>query len=276
MRIFNFLLFIALLMPPFAIAGDYAASLGSDCEPCGLIAKGKEAWNPKEFWTTKIKEINEFVEKQKTDYRLSMIERKRDKINQRLDDEEMKAMGIEQYYDPKLDGYLAKVDREMLQIEREILNEAIEWGRKCTAYAKRKLSQLSLIETQANAELIDPEKHIQANGYHSAKVGEDGKTTFYSFTERANATRLKSLQTEIEKLPKHVEVKNYCDFMRGGVKAQLIEKNGMAFDVVVTNYGYKGSIISCVLKYMHEDQVGTQLIYSKKGAGGMYMVFVTD
>jgi hypothetical protein len=143
MRIFNFLLLIALLIPSFAIAGDYAVSLGSDCEPCGLIAKGKEAWNPKEFWTTKIQEINEFVENQKTDYRLSIIERRRDKINQRLDDEEMKAMGIdiEQYSDPEADRELAKFDREMLQIEREILNEAIQWGRKCTAYAKRKLSQ---------------------------------------------------------------------------------------------------------------------------------------
>lgn len=122
----------------------FAVSLGPDCEPSGLIAKGKEAWNPKDFWTTQIKEINDFVEGQRTDYRLSMIERRREIINKRLDDEKMKAIGIdiEQYSNPETDRFLAEADREILQIEREILNEAIEWGRKCTAYAKRKLSQV--------------------------------------------------------------------------------------------------------------------------------------
>lgn len=122
----------------------FAVDLGPECEPSGLVAKGKEAWNPKEFWKTQIKEIEEYVEGQKTDFRLSMIERRRGKINQRLDDEEMKAMSIdnEQYSNPEADRFLAEADRELLQIERGILNEAIEWGRKCTAYAKRKLSQL--------------------------------------------------------------------------------------------------------------------------------------
>lgn len=118
-----------------------AVSLGPDCEPSGLIAKGKEAWNPKGFWRTQIKEIEEYVEGQKTAYRLSMIERRRDKINEKLDAEEMKAMGIDQYSDPGLDREMAKIDRELLQMDRQMLNEAIEWGRKCTAYAKRKLSQ---------------------------------------------------------------------------------------------------------------------------------------
>ena len=139
-RLLITIVLLAVIYPGHVVAVD----LGPECEPSGLVAKGKEAWNPKEFWTTQIKEINEFVEEQKTDYRLSMIERRREKINQRLDDEEMKAMGIdtEQYSNPEADGFLAETDREMLQIEREILNEAIEWGRKCTAYAKRKLSQL--------------------------------------------------------------------------------------------------------------------------------------
>ena len=35
-------------------------------------------------------------------------------------------------------------------------------------------------------------------------------------------------------------------------------------------------MVACVLKYMHDSNVGTQLIYNKKGAGGMYMVFITD
>lgn len=123
---------------------------------------------------------------------------------------------------------------------------------------------------------IDPEMYIKKNGYQSKKVGDDGKTVFYSSTERANSSRIKALQTKIEKLPKHIEVQKACNFMRGGVKAQLIEQMGVALDVVVTNYGYDGSTIACVLKYMYQDQVGTQLMYSKQGSNGMYMVFVTD
>ena len=139
------ILFITFVLLAFIYPGHVvAADLGTECEPSGLVAKGKEAWNPKGFWKTQIKEIEEYVEGQKTDFRLSMIERRRDKINQRLDDEEMKAIGIdiEQYSNPETDRFLAEADREILQIEREILNEAIEWGRKCTAYAKRKLSQV--------------------------------------------------------------------------------------------------------------------------------------
>ena len=138
-------LFIAIVLSVVMHPGHViAVDLGPECEPSGLVAKGKEAWNPKKFWKTQIKEIEEYVEGQKTDYRLSMIERKRDKINKRLDDEEMKVIGIDtkQYSNPEADRFLAEADRELLQIEREILNEAIEWGRKCTAYAKRKLSLL--------------------------------------------------------------------------------------------------------------------------------------
>ena len=92
----------------------------------------------------------------------------------------------------------------------------------------------------------------------------------------AASSRIAALESAIAKLPKHVEVHKLCEFMRGGTKATLIEQRGSAIDVAVTNYGYSGSTVTCVLKYMHGNKVGTQLIYSKKGVGGMYMVFVTD
>lgn len=136
---------------------------------------------------------------------------------------------------------------------------------------------LGLVSSYAIADVIDPEKHVLKNGHHSAKIGDDGKTRFYSFTERAELTRIAALEAEIAKLPKNIEVQKMCDFMRDGTKVKLIEQRGIAFDVAVTNYGYSGATIACVLKYMHEaNVVGTQLIFSKKGAGGMYMVFVTD
>ncbi len=135
---------------------------------------------------------------------------------------------------------------------------------------------VGLVSTQAVAEVIDPEKHVLKNGYHSVKMGDDGKTRFYSFIERAASPRITALQTEIAKLPKHVDVQKMCDFMRGSTKAKLIEERGVVIDVAVTNYGYSGATVACVLKFMHGSSVSTQLIFSKKGAAGMYMVFVTD
>jgi hypothetical protein len=64
--------------------------------------------------------------------------------------------------------------------------------------------------------------------------------------------------------------------MRGGTKASLIQQRGIAVDVAVTNYGYSGATIACILKYMHQNTVGTQVVYLKKGVKGMYTVFVTD
>lgn len=135
---------------------------------------------------------------------------------------------------------------------------------------------LASLSIHAIADVIDPEKHIQKNGYHSVRIGDDGETRFYSYTERAISSRVAALENDIAKMPKRVEVQKMCDFMRGGTKAKLIEQGGIALDVAVTNYGYSGSTVACVLKYMHESKVGTQLIYSKKSSGAMYMVFVTD
>lgn len=128
----------------------------------------------------------------------------------------------------------------------------------------------------AMAQAIDPEKYIQTNGYHSNKIAEDGKTRFYSFTERASASRIADLESEIKKLAKHVEVQKLCEFMRDGAKVRLSQQQGVAIDVALVNYGHNGSTIACVLKYSHKNDVGTQIVYSKKGTAGMYLVFVAD
>jgi hypothetical protein len=60
--------------------------------------------------------------------------------------------------------------------------------------------------------------------------------------------------------------------MRGSTKAQLIQSTGKAIDVAVSNYGHKGAIVACVLKYMYGGDVGTQLIYTKKARNAMFMV----
>lgn len=119
-----------------------AVSLGPECEPRGLMAKGKEALNSETFWTTQVKEIQEYVEAEKLAYRLSMIERERYRINERLEDQELQAMGIKQHSNPEIDREFYDIDKKLLQMEWKSLQYAIKWGRVCTTFAKQKLSQL--------------------------------------------------------------------------------------------------------------------------------------
>ncbi|WP_340121438.1 hypothetical protein [Methylobacter svalbardensis] len=135
---------------------------------------------------------------------------------------------------------------------------------------------LSLVCTRAIAEVIDPETYIMKNGYHSVMTGDDGQTRSYVFTEKAASARIAALESEITKLPKHVEVQRFCDLMRGATKAKLIKQRGIAIDVAVTNYGYNGSTVVCVLKFMYENNIATQLIYNKEGNGGLYRVIVSE
>ena len=109
---------------------------------------------------------------------------------------------------------------------------------------------LGLVCTRAIAEVIDPETYILKNGYHSVMTGDDGQTRSYAFTEQAASARVAALESEIAKLPKHVDVQKFCDLMRSATKAKLIEQRGIAIDVAVTNYGYSGSTVVCVLKFM--------------------------
>ena len=137
-------------------------------------------------------------------------------------------------------------------------------------------ASLLVLPATVAAQIIDPEAQIKKKGHQTVRVGDDGVTRFYTFTERASPTRIAALERDIAALPKHVDVFKVCDQTRGSVKAKLIADRGVTFDVAATNYGYAGSTIACTLKYMHDNKVGTQLMYMKKGAGGMYMMFVTD
>ncbi len=125
-----------------------ARALDSDCEPSGLMAKGREILNPKAFWRSQVIEINEYIEISKASYRASMFEWKREKLIDALDDEEADFMGG---YSPdsefdrdmaELDKEMAKTDQYLLDLDRRMFNMEIEWGSKCSEYVKQKLSQL--------------------------------------------------------------------------------------------------------------------------------------
>jgi len=125
--------------------------------------------------------------------------------------------------------------------------------------------------------LPDPEITIKRHGPQSQRLGDDGKTIFFRYTERTTTRRLGELEAAIAALPKHPDLLRFCDFLRGSVKAMLLQQQGASdLDIAVVNYGYVGATVSCVLKYMSAGQVGTQVTFAKKAPSGMYMLFVTN
>ncbi len=119
---------------------------------------------------------------------------------------------------------------------------------------------------------LDPELYIKDLGHAQVTKGDDGKMSIISKTAQIGAEHLSLMEASVKKLPKHADVYRACEMMRGGTKARLIEKFKKPIDVAISNYGYNGSTLVCVLKYMHADQVGTQMIYAKNTAEGMYIL----
>jgi hypothetical protein len=132
------------------------------------------------------------------------------------------------------------------------------------------------------AEVIDPEAHIMRLGYLTMEKIDGGKKVFYSAVERSDSPRIISLEIDIGKLPKHPNVKIYCDRLAAGIRAKLIAEQGPGNDVVATNYGNNGYTLACVLKYKEVVNFGrqttfsTQLTYFKDTRSAQYMVTATD
>lgn len=127
-----------LLTAPAQAAAD--VSIGNDCRPKGVIAKAQEAWNPKTFWKAQLAEINRRVEGQKTAYRLFLFERQRGIIEGRMDAQEARILGVPQVQDPALDRQMAEIDRDIWKMEKQWLDETIEWGKRCEAYANAQIA----------------------------------------------------------------------------------------------------------------------------------------
>lgn len=128
------------------------------------------------------------------------------------------------------------------------------------------------LATPAFSEITDPVAHIKERGYDSASPGKNSDITFYSRTERISSSRLKQLEKEVADLPKQPEILQVCEIGRGGAKAKLYEQQIYA-DVATTDYGYQGSSLVCVLKYMYQEQVGTQVMVARKEGNGLYLMF---
>lgn len=116
-----------------------APSIGADCRPKGLVAISQERWNPSGFWQKQLIEIHRRVDGERASYRLSVLDRRRDKLQADLDTEEMRILGISPYRDAALERELASTDREIARFNKKMLDDAVEWGRRCSDYAAEQL-----------------------------------------------------------------------------------------------------------------------------------------
>lgn len=125
----------------------------------------------------------------------------------------------------------------------------------------------------AYGQAIDPEVRIRADGYQSLNHGRDG-TPWYTLGKTVSQERIKELETRVTRLSKDKGLLPFCSLARGGAKARLIEQSGLAYDVAVTDYGYEGQTIVCVLKFMLGNTVGTQIVYIKETDSAVYLYFI--
>jgi hypothetical protein len=118
-----------------------ARDLGNECTPSGLLAKAREAWDPKAFWTLQLKEIEKDAEAVRQAHDFAHMERIRALLNEQIDRHEQSALGVPPPT-PEVQRFLNKADREVYELEQKQYDEDIAWGRRCTAYANQKLSPM--------------------------------------------------------------------------------------------------------------------------------------
>ncbi len=142
----------------------------------------------------------------------------------------------------------------------------------CTRIVPALLVVLAAFTYPAFGQMVDPETRIKTDGYESLFYGSDG-IPWYTLAKAESQGRTNEIEARIAQLPKEKSLLPACDIVRGRVKAMLIEKSSLAFDVAVTDYGYDGQTIVCVLKYMLGNKVVTQIMYAKNANGAMYLYY---
>ncbi len=162
---------------------------------------------------------------------------------------------------------------DRLRLEEAALDPPVV-NQSVTSPAKHDPVEISDQTIAVESKILDPENTIKTEGYESRSIGDDGITIFYVLGKTETPSNIEALESQIYNLPKNEDTFKACDFMRGGTKASLIEQTGENYDVVTTNHGYDGPVMVCILKYMLEDKVGTQIIFSKSSRDVMHMVFI--
>jgi len=140
-------LLICLLLPITA----YSKAVDYDCKPEGVIEKSREMWNPKKFWSEQPMEIQQKVSNRKILYKAAAHDRKKEAINDKLDTEnlmilisDLPAKDKKETYDVEMssNALSEEIRKELDAYERKVLTRVIEWGKRCSAYARDKISSL--------------------------------------------------------------------------------------------------------------------------------------
>jgi hypothetical protein len=121
----------------------------------------------------------------------------------------------------------------------------------------------------------DPVSFIDRAGYDTVGRSDDGSTV-YTKDHVAAPEELNKLRRSVAGLSKNQDIFNACNFMRGGIKAGLIEYRGLPFDLVLVDYGHAGPTIACSWRLLLGSESGAIYAFYRLHRGAMYSVFVRD
>lgn len=124
--------------------------------------------------------------------------------------------------------------------------------------------------------IVDPVAYIEKHGLDSRTKGDSA----HSYLNTKQIVRSEDVVIKhhdaIAALPKNEETFRLCDFLRGGVKATLVEERGLPIDVVLMNHGVEGPVLACSLRMVLGSEAGSIVVFFRAIGNEMYSLYVRE
>ena len=85
----------------------------------------------KTFWADALIDVEREVKAARDELRISIVTSQNDKIRSRLQDNELRALGIEPLNDPGYNRIVSENEKDFQNILRQQLSETVRWAEKC-------------------------------------------------------------------------------------------------------------------------------------------------
>jgi hypothetical protein len=122
---------ISLFSVSFNSRPVIAGMINIDCEPSGISNILAEKMYHKTFWADALIDVEREVKAARDELRISIVTSQNDKIRSRLQDNELRALGIEPLNDPEYNRIVSENEKDFQNILRQQLSETVRWAEKC-------------------------------------------------------------------------------------------------------------------------------------------------
>ncbi len=135
------ILFSAIWVLCSAPAVSEAGMLNSDCKPAGLVNYAKSRTDPKGFWRSAMADIYRAVQASEDASRALRMDIQRSRVENQLNEREMRSLGIIPAQDPKADRVIAETEVFLLRQDAEMVQSTRAWAVKCREYVTGQLAK---------------------------------------------------------------------------------------------------------------------------------------